>query len=82
MSATAASDYDTHLVRGIEAALRTARGLGYSVETMDITASVSQGVCIIHFSPLATPGFIRSGGDLTVTIDTKADALIRYERGQ
>ena len=82
MSATAASEYDTHLVRGIQTALRTARGLGYPVETMDVTASVSQGVCTIHFAPLANPGFIQSGGDLTVTIDTEADMLIRYERGQ
>ena len=82
MSVAAASDDDTQLVRGIQTALRTARGLGYPVETMDITASVSQGVCTIHFSPLPTPGFIRSGGDLTVTLDAETDALIQYERGQ
>lgn len=82
MSLAAASDYDTQLVRGIQTALRTARGLGYSVETMDITASVSQGICTIHFSPLPTPGFIRSGGDLTVTVDSQTDALVKYEQGQ
>ncbi len=82
MSVAAASDYDTQLVRGIQAALRTARGLGYHVETMDITASVSQGVCTIRFASLPAPGFILSGGDLTVTIDTETDELIQYERGQ
>ena len=82
MSVAAASDYDTRLVRGIQTALRTARGLGYPVETMDVTASVSQGICTIHFAPLPAPGFILSGGDLTVTIDAATDELIRYERGQ
>ena len=82
MSAAAASDYDTQLVRGIQTALRTARGLGYPVETMDINASVSEGICTIHFAPLSSPGFIQSGGDLTVTIDARADTLIQYERGQ
>lgn len=82
MSVAAASDYDTQLVRGIQTALRTARGLGYPVESMDITASVAQGVCTIHFSPLPIPGCIRSGGDLTVTIDAETDELIQYERGQ
>ena len=82
MSVAATSDYDTQLVRGIQTALRTARGLGYPVETMDITASVSQGVCTIHFAPLPALGIIQSGGDLTVTIDAETDELIQYERGQ
>ena len=82
MSVAAASDYDTRLVRGIQTALRTARELGYHVETMDITASVSEGICTIHFAPLPTPGFILCGGDLTVTINAETDELMQYERGQ
>ncbi|HLQ46018.1 MAG TPA: hypothetical protein VK137_14860 [Planctomycetaceae bacterium] len=82
MNMAVASDYDTQLVRGIQTALRTARELGYHVESMDITASASQGICTIHFVPLATPGFIQCGGDLTVTINADTDELIRYERGQ
>ncbi len=82
MSVAAASDYDTQLLRGIQTALRTARGLGYHVETMDVTASLCDGVCTIQFTPLPTPGFLQTGGDLTVTIDAETDELIRYERGQ
>ena len=82
MSVAAASDFDTQLVRGIQTALRQARGLGYHVETMDITASVSDGVCHIHFSPIPAPGTLQSGGDLTVAINSDTDEVIRYERGQ
>ena len=82
MSVAAASDYDTQLVRGIQTALRTARELGYHVETMDVTASVSQGICTIHFAPLPTPGFIVCGGGLTVTLNAETDELIQYERDQ
>ena len=82
MSVAAASDYDTQLVRGIQTALRKARELGYHVETMDVTASVSEGTCTIHFAPLPTPGFILSGGDLTVTINADSDKIIQYEQGQ
>ena len=77
MSVAAASDYDTQIVRGIQTALRTARGLGYQVEAMDITASVSQGICTVHFAPLPTPGVIHCGGDLTVTINAETDELIQ-----
>ena len=82
MSVAAASDDDTQLVRGIQTALRKARELGYHVETMDITASVSDGICTIHFAPLPTPGFISCGGDLTVAINAETDELMQYERGQ
>ena len=82
MSVAAASVYDTQLVRGIQTALRKARELGDHVETMDITASVSDGICTIHFAPLPTPGFISCGGDLTVAINAETDELMQYERGQ
>ena len=82
MSVAAASDFDTQLVRGIQTALRRARGLGYHVETMDITASVSDGVCHIHFSPIPAPGTLQAGGDLTVAINADTDEVIGYERGQ
>ena len=55
MSVATQSEYDTHLVHGIQAALRKARALGYCVETMDVTASLAQGICHIHFTPLAPP---------------------------
>ena len=82
MSVAAASDFDTQLVRGIQTALRRARGLGYHVETMDLTASVSDGVCYIHFSPIPAPGTIQAGGDLTVAVNSDTDEVIGYERGQ
>ena len=82
MSVAAASDFDTQLVRGIQTALRRARGLGYHVETMDITASVSDGVCHIHFSPIPAPGTLQAGGDLTVAVNADTDEVIGYERGQ
>ena len=82
MSVAAASDFDTQLVRGIQTALRRARSLGYHVETMDITASVSDGVCHIHFSPIPAPGTIQAGGDLTVAVNSDTDEVIGHERGQ
>jgi hypothetical protein len=81
MSVAAVPNFDTHLIRGIQTALRQARGLGYHVETMDITASVSNGVCHIHFSPIPSPGTIQTGGDLTVSINSDTDEIIGYERG-
>lgn len=82
MSVAAASDFDTQLVRGTQTALRQARGLGYHVETMDVTASVSDGVCHIHFSPIPVPGTIQTAGDLTVSVNSDIDEIIGYERGQ
>ena len=82
MSVATASDYDTRLVCGIQTALRTARELGYPVESMDITASIFQGVCTVHFAPLPSPGYATCGGDLTVTVNAETDELIQYERGQ
>ncbi len=82
MSVAAASDCDTQFVRGIQTALRQARGLGYHVETMDITASVSDGVCHIHFSANSAPGTIQAGGNLTVSVNSDTDEVIGFQRGQ
>ena len=82
MSVATASDFDTQLVRGTQTALRHARGLDYHVELMDITASVSDGICHIHFSPIPAPGTIQAGGDLTVSVNSDTDEIIGYERGQ
>lgn len=82
MSTATESDFDTQIVRGIQTALRKARELSYPVEAMDITASVSNGVCNIHFAPLSQPGYIITGGDLTLFINADTDELIQYERGQ
>ena len=82
MSVATAPDFDTQLVRGIQTALRQARALGDHVETMDITASVSDGVCHIHFSPIPALGTIQTGGDLTVSVNSDTDEIIGFERGQ
>ena len=82
MSIATESEFDTQLVRGIRTALRKARELGYRVETMDITASLSQGVCNIHFAPISPPGYIKSGGDLALLVNAETDELIQYELGQ
>lgn len=82
MSVAVIPDFDTQLLRGIQTVLRQARGLGDHVETMDITASVSDGVCHVHFSPIPAPGTIQTGGDLTVSVNSDTDEIIGYERGQ
>ncbi len=82
MSTATESDFDTQIVRGIQTALRKARELGYPVEAMDITASVSNGICNIHFAPLPQLGYITTGGDLTLFVNADTDELIQYERGQ
>ena len=82
MSVATPTEYDALLVRGIQTGLRKARELGYFVESMDLTASVSQGVCHIHFAPLPNPGFIRSGGDLSLSVNPATDELLDFQRGQ
>jgi hypothetical protein len=82
MSVATEADYDTQLVGGIRAALRKARELGYPVESMDVTASVSEGVCNVHFARIAAPGYIVAGGDLTLTVNADTDELIEVKRGQ
>lgn len=82
MSPVQESEYDTQLVGGIRSALAKARELGYDVEDMDVTASLSEGVCSVHFTPVPAPGFLVAGGDLTVKIDSRTGDVVRYERGQ
>ena len=74
--------HDTQLLTGIRLGLRKARELGYAVERMDITASVSKGICVVHFAPIPEPGFVTAGGDLSVFIDPRAEEVIEYRRGQ
>jgi hypothetical protein len=75
-------DYDTRLLAGIEAALAKARELGYAIETMDMSASMQNGQCIVHFAPVPTPGHIVMGGDLSVTIDPVSNSVLTITRGQ
>ena len=75
-------DYDTRLLAGIEAALSKARELGYAIETMDMSASMQNGLCIVHFAPVPTPGHIVMGGDLSVTIDPVSNSVQAVRRGQ
>lgn len=82
MSTATESDYETQLLSGIRAALRKARQLGYDVERMDVTASVLEGVCSVHLAPLPVPGTIRTGGDLSLTVDPRTEDVIEFKRGQ
>ncbi len=82
MSALADSEYDSQLFRGIQTALRQAREWGYVVESMDITASVLEGLCHVHLAPLPKPGRLTCGGDLTVTVDAETGQLLSFQRGQ
>ena len=82
MSTATEPDYEARLLTGIRAALRKARQLGYDVERMDVTASVSQGVGSVHLAPLPAPGTLRTGGDLSLTVDPRTEDVIEYKRGQ
>jgi hypothetical protein len=74
--------FDAQLLTGIRVALSKARELGYAVERMDITASVSKGICSVHLAPLAEPGTIAVGGDLSLSIDPQTNEITRVQRGQ
>lgn len=74
--------YDTQLLGAIEAALSQARQLSYPVENMDISASMKDGNCVIHFSPVAASGTLVMGGDLEVTIDSISHQVLGFSRGQ
>lgn len=82
MTAIKSPEFDVRLLTGIRVALRKARELGYSVERMDVTASVSEGVCNVYFAPLADPGTIVSGGDLSLCVDPQTEAVTGVQRGQ
>jgi len=76
------TEFDAQLLAGIQVALSKARELGYPVERMDVTASVSEGVCSVHFAPLADRGTIISGGDLSLSVDALSNEVTAIERGQ
>jgi hypothetical protein len=76
------SDFDAQLLAGIRIGLSKARELGYPVERMDVTASFHQGCCSVHFAPIAKPGTILTGGDLSLTIDPESHQVTTIERGQ
>lgn len=76
------TEFNAQLLTGIRVALSKARELGYLLERMDVTASLSQGLCTVHFAPLADPGTIMTGGDLSLSIDPRTEAVTAVERGQ
>ena len=82
MIATKAPEFDVRLLTGIRIALGKARELGYAVERMDITASVSKGICKVYFAPLAVPGAIITGGDLSLDVDPQTEEIMGVQRGQ
>jgi hypothetical protein len=82
MIAVQSPEFDARLLNGIRVALRKARELGYPVERMDVTASISDGLCSVHFAPLADPGTIVTGGDLSLTVDPQTETISRVLRGQ
>jgi hypothetical protein len=49
---------------------------------MDVTASMSEGVCSVHFAPPTKPGMISTGGDLAVSVDPQSEEIRRIARGQ
>jgi hypothetical protein len=76
------TEFDAQLLTGIRLGLSKARELGYPVERMDVTASLSDGICSVHFAPLASPGTILTGGDLSVSVDPQTNEVKAVERGQ
>ena len=82
MSVAQEPEHDTQLLTGIRVGLRQARELGYDVEKMDLTASVAEGVCAVHFAPVPRPGMITAGGDLAITINPQTGEALGYKRGQ
>jgi hypothetical protein len=82
MSMVTQPEYDTQLLTGIRVGLLKARELGYTVENMDVSASVSEGLCAIHFAPVSAPGFITAGGDLSLTVNVCSEEVVEYKRGQ
>jgi hypothetical protein len=82
MIAVKEPEFDARLLTGIQLALRKARELGYPVERMDVTASVTQGICSVHFARLPQPGTIATGGDLSVNVDALRQEVVGFKRGQ
>ena len=75
-------EYETRLLAGIEVAMAKARELDYAIETMDMSASMQSGKCVVHFSPVPIPGHIVMGGDLSVTIDPVSNSVSDLTRGK
>ena len=82
MIATEVPEFDARLLAGIRIALGKARELGYQVESMDVSASISQGLCKVHFAPLPEPGRISTGGDLSISVDPQTEVVSEIRRGQ
>jgi hypothetical protein len=82
MIATKDTEFDAQLLTGISVALSKARELGYLVERMDVTASLSKGRCSVHFAPIAPPGTVVAGGDLSLSVDPETKEVTAVERGQ
>ena len=82
MSVVKGPEHDTRLLTGIRVGLRKARELGYDVEKMDVMASISENICSVHFAPIPDPGFIVSGGDLSITVNSQTEEVVQYKRGQ
>lgn len=82
MIAVTNSEFDARLLSGIRVALRKARELGYPVERMDLTASVSDEACAVYFAPVAAAGTIMTGGDLSVIVDSETEQITEVKRGQ
>lgn len=75
-------EHDMRLLAGIEVALAKARELEYAIETMNMSASMQGGKCVVHFTPVPSPGHITMGGDLSVTVDPESNNILDLVRGQ
>jgi hypothetical protein len=82
MIAVKSREFDAQLLAGIRTGLQKARELGYHVERMDVTASIADGVCSVHFAPVSTPGTIVTGGDLSLTVESQTQEVTSVLRGQ
>jgi hypothetical protein len=75
-------EHDRRLAKGLEVAILTARKLDYGVEQSEISFSMTDDICTVHFAPMDTPDEIVMGGDLTVRVDVESNKLLDYEFGQ
>jgi hypothetical protein len=74
--------YDSKLVAALGVAIKKARELGYGIEKMKITLSVTDRVCTAYFETIPEPGHAILGGDLTIKVDINTQTVIDFERGQ
>jgi hypothetical protein len=75
-------EFETQLLSGIRIALSRARDFGYPVERMDVTASVSKGICSVRLAPHTDPGTLVVGGTLSLSIDPQTNEVIGVQSGQ